>query len=265
MRWSAHAGNEPPYEIETDFMERARWAVDEALAQNLTVVINIHHFLEIMDEPEKQRGKLIALWDRIARAFAGYPDSLYFEVLNEPKGKLDSRLWNLYLAEAIAKIRESNPKRTIIAGPVGSNKIRMLGDFRLPEDDRNIIVTIHYYDPHVFTHQGADWTSDPEARNARGVTWNGTEEELAALRADFDEAASWAAVNARPIYLGEFGAYEKADIDSRARWTAAVAREAEARGFSFAYWEFCANFGAYNKYLRKWKPKLLRALIPATR
>ena len=68
------------------------------------------------------------------------------------------------------------------------------------------------------------------------------EKELAALRKDLDAAAKWAKEHKRPVFLGEFGAYQKADMDSRARWTRAVVSEAEARGFSWAYWEFCATY-----------------------
>ncbi len=42
----------------------------------------------------------------------------------------------------------------------------------------------------------------------------------------------------RPLTLGEFGAYEKADMDSSVRWTNFVAREAKARGWSWSYWQF---------------------------
>jgi hypothetical protein len=66
----------------------------------------------------------------------------------------------------------------------------------------------------------------------------------------------------RPIFLGEFGAYSKGDMASRARWTAFIAREAEARGISRAYWEFCAGFGVYDPGLKRWNEPLLQALMP---
>ena len=75
-------------------------------------------------------------------------------------------------------------------------------------------------------------------------------------------AAEWAKKNNRPVYLGEFGAFEKADMESRAKWTAAVVKEAEARGFSWAYWEFAAGFGAYDRDKKAWREPLMKALIP---
>lgn len=66
----------------------------------------------------------------------------------------------------------------------------------------------------------------------------------------------------RPLYLGEFGAYEKADLDSRVRWTNFVARESEKRNIPWAYWEFNSGFGVYDDFKKEWKVELLQALIP---
>ena len=62
--------------------------------------------------------------------------------------------------------------------------------------------------------------------------------------------------------MGEFGAYEKADMQSRVNWTKFVREEAEARGISWAYWEFGAGFGIYDRKVKAWNKDLLNALIP---
>jgi endoglucanase len=62
--------------------------------------------------------------------------------------------------------------------------------------------------------------------------------------------------------LGEFGAYSKADMQSRVNWTTFVREEAEKRGFSYAYWEFGAGFGVYDREATGWNEGLLRALVP---
>ena len=64
------------------------------------------------------------------------------------------------------------------------------------------------------------------------------------------------------MLMGEFGAYSKADITSRALWTDFVAREAERHGFAWAYWEFCSGFGVYDKNAKQWNEPILKALIP---
>ena len=65
------------------------------------------------------------------------------------------------------------------------------------------------------------------------------------------------------MLLGEFGVYSAADMDDRARWTAAVRKAAEERGFAWSYWEFCAGFGAYDPAKETWRAPLLNALINA--
>jgi endoglucanase len=50
-------------------------------------------------------------------------------------------------------------------------------------------------------------------------------------------------------------------MESRIRWTTAVAREAEARGWSWAYWEFGAGFGVYDREQRQWHEGLKNALL----
>ena len=79
---------------------------------------------------------------------------------------------------------------------------------------------------------------------------------------DLDRAAKWSAEQSRPIYLGEFGAYYKADMDSRHTWTDYVARAAEKRGFSWAYWEFGAGFGVYDREAKAWVEPIRQALLP---
>ena len=146
----------------------------------------------------------------------------------------------------------------VIIGPSYWNNLNHLALLQLPQTDRRLIVSIHYYTPFKFTHQGADWI--PNSGPWLGTTW-GTDKERDDLHKDFERAASWARQNDRPIYLGEFGANEKAEMESRALWTRAVARDAEKSGFSWSYWEFCAKFGAYDTVTRTWRQPLIQALV----
>lgn len=260
IRWSTHASQTAPYTIDPAFFERVDWAVNQAIQNNLQVVINVHHYEEIFKDPNAQQERFLGLWEQIAAHYKDYPTSLVFEILNEPNNNLTSQLWNKLLAEALATIRQTNPNRNVIIGPADWNSFSNLDNLALPEDDRHIIVTFHYYLPFHFTHQGAEWAAGSDAW--MGTSWDGTAEQLKALEKDLDQAAKWAEKNKRPLYLGEFGAYSKADMDSRARWTEAVARQAEARGMSWAYWEFGAGFGVYDRGSKIWIKPLLNALIP---
>lgn len=260
VRFSAHANAAPPYTISPSFLARVDWAVQQALSHNLAIVLDMHHYLEMMSEPEQHRARFLALWEQLAEHYREYPPEVMFELLNEPNQALTAPLWNEIVAEALAIIRRTNPTRIVIVGPVNWNGHEALPDLQLPAEDHYLIATFHYYLPFTFTHQGAEWVEGSDAW--LGTTWEGTPDEQQAVQADFAEVAAWARANARPIYLGEFGAYRKADLASRLRWTDFVARQAEANGFSWSYWEFCAGFGIYDPQRRVWQTDLLQALLP---
>jgi endoglucanase len=259
VRWSAHALPDAPYTIDDAFARRVDWAIDQALANKLNIIVNVHHYDEMDADPDKHQARLVALWEQIAARYKDRPAGVYFELLNEPHDKLTEARWNAAIPPLLKAVRKSNPTRPVIVGPAQWNGIRALDKLELPRDDRNLIVTVHFYEPFEFTHQAASWVKGSE--KWKGRQWTGSEEEQAAIRKQFDKAAAWAKEHDRPVFLGEFGAYSAADMESRARWTRFVAREAERHGFSWAYWEFCSGFGAYDPKADAWRAPLKAALV----
>lgn len=261
VRWSNHADKAAPYRVDPKFFERVDWAIKNALERKLYPVVNMHHYEEIFQKPDEHRERFLAIWKQIAERYKDLPSALAFELLNEPHAELTADKWNALLAETIKLIRQTNPTRKIVVGPVDWNAIKALDSLELPKDDQNLIVTVHYYSPFQFTHQGASWTG-PEAQKWLGTKWTGTPAEKQAVEADLNKAIAWAVKHRRPIYLGEFGAYSTADMESRARWTRFIADEALKRKMSFAYWEFCSGFGAYDAQSGQWREPLKEALVP---
>ena len=260
VKWSAHAAAKAPYTIDADFFKRVDHLLDQAEKAKLNVVLNAHHYYELDADPDAHAGRWVGLWGQIAARYQKRPASVYFELDNEPHDKLDDKKWNALLPKGLAAVRETNPTRPVVVGPAFWNGIWALPKLVLP-DDPNLIVTVHCYSPFEFTHQGAEW-GDPKVKAIKDRKWTGSDDEVKALRKELDQAAEWAKANKRPVYLGEFGAYEKAPAESRAKWTAAMVREAEARGFSWAYWEFGAGFGVYDRAKKEWRQGLLDALVP---
>jgi endoglucanase len=236
------------------------WAIREAQAQELRVILDLHEFTTMGGDPVTNKVKFLAFWRQLSRYCQGSPQSVLFEVLNEPSDKLNPALWNEYLAEALAIIRQKNPTRTVIVGPAFWNSIDHLAELELPAADRNLIVTVHYYTPMDFTHQGAPWAG---RKDKLGIDWLGTEKELGVIKGDFDKAATWAKAHHRPLFLGEFGAYDKAPMESRVRYLTSVARAAEQRGWSWAYWQFDSDFILYDIGRDSWVEPIRHALIPA--
>ena len=262
IRWSAHAANEPPYLIDDSFFARVDWAIEQSLKRDLAVVINIHHYEDIMQDPAGHHERFLMLWQQIAEHYKDYNRDLIFEILNEPNDNLNADLWNIYLAQAIDIIRETNPGRTIMVGTAEWGGISALSDLKIPAEEQNVIVTVHYYDPFHFTHQGAEWVEGSD--DWLGMEWTGNAFEQQNVKDDLDQAEYWGQMHSRPLNIGEFGVYYKADMDSRVLWTDFFTRQAEVRNMSWTYWEFCAKFGIYDSELSQWRHELLHALIPDT-
>jgi endoglucanase len=247
------------YKLDESWLGTLDWAVKNALANGLMVILDLHNYNDVADNPVAFKPRVLAFWEQIGERFKDAPDSLLFEILNEPNGKLTPALWKEWLPAALAVIRKSNPNRTVVVGPPEWNGINYLGELTLPESDRNIIVTVHYYEPFPFTHQGAEWT--PEFVRFSGVTW-GSEAERKRVSDDFARVQQWSQAHRRPILLGEFGAYDKGPMESRARYTAFVARTAESLGWAWAYWQFDSDFIVYDIDKDRWVEPILSALMP---
>jgi endoglucanase len=245
--------------LSDNYLRTLDWAVEQALANKLLVILDFHEFTFMATDPASKKDRFLGAWKQIAEHCQGLPNDVFFEILNEPNGQLTPNLWNEFLPDALKLIRQSNPTRTLIAGPGFWNSIDHLAELTVPESERNLIVTIHYYTPMEFTHQGASWTNQ---RDKTGIPWNGTEQDKALMARNFDKAQAWSKQHNRPLYLGEFGAYDKAEMLSRVRYISAVARAAEERGWSWGYWQFDNDFIVYNIPEQQWVEPILRALIP---
>ena len=260
VRWSTRTLAEPPYTIDPNFLKRVDQAVNSALSRNLAIVINYQNYFEFYRDVNGLKPKFLATWQQLAEHYKGYSNMLIFELLNEPQDNLGAPEWNALIKETLAIVRKTNPNRMVVIGPIDFNHIPGLRFLALPENDRNLILTIHYYDPYHFTHQGTSWTTD--SNDWIGTKWMGSEDEKRRIKKDFGTLASWAKARNRPVYLGEFGSNEAADMDSRVRWTKCVADEAIAHGFSFTYWQFTHNFLVYDRHSKTWVKPLLETLIP---
>ena len=237
------------------------WVVKNALANQLTVILDEHDYTACGNNAATCKPKLMAFWKQVSKHYKHAPNSVLFEILNEPNGQVTAELWNTWSREALRIIRRTNPRRNVIIGPAYWNNIHYLDELDLPENDRHIIVTVHYYLPMNFTHQGASWNK--ETANLSGITW-GTDEEKRAVQEAFAAVQHWSAIRNRPILLGEFGAYDGggADIDSRVRYTSHVARTAESLGRGWTYWQFDSDFIVYDIARDDWVLPIKKALIP---
>ena len=241
-----------------------RWlaTLDRVIAQatdaGLSVIVDEHDFDTCSDDPDGCTPRLEAFWRQIGERYRDAPGSVLFELLNEPHGKLDAARWNAMVARLIPIVRGTNPHRTLVIGPTRWNNLAELPNLRLPPADRNILVTFHYYEPFRFTHQGAKWTDNAALH---GIAF--TPADAARVATDFDTVADWSKTNARPVLLGEFGAYDGSGtpIDDRARYATTVRHDAEAHGLPWAYWQFDSDFVVYDMPHDRWVEPIRQALV----
>lgn len=254
--WHSHAGDAPPYTVDPARFERIDEVVDQALEAGLNVIIDMHSYTALKDDPAGQGPRAVAIWRQIAAHYQTYPDRLIFEPVNEPIRKLSGERWFALAGQLVDAIRETNKTRMLIIGGDDWSSLEGLMRLRLP-DDPYLVATFHYYEPFDFTHQGAGWFD-----NAPPVgTPFGAGHEVEAVRHDIARAAEWSAKNQTPVFLGEFGAIRYGALADRAKWARTVREAAEAGGVSWCYFDFSGGFDAYDKGAREWIAPMHDALI----
>lgn len=247
-------------QLDAQWLKTLDWVVREAGAAGLTVILDEHDFDSCSRDPDACEPRLIAFWQQIGERYKDAPNTVLFELMNEPHAPLDAARWNAMLTRLIPVVRATNPNRTLVIGPTQWNNSEQLPTLELPKADRNILVTFHSYEPFHFTHQGAPWVEG--MKDVHGVPF--TEADAAAIRAQYDKVAAWSKAEDRPVLMGEFGAYDKSGtpIEDRARYTATVRREAEAHGFPWAYWQFDSDFVLWDMSKDQWVEPIRKALVP---
>lgn len=249
--------------LDPAYLKRIDHLIDLATAAHLNIILDEHNFNDCNTRVDDCGVLLSNVWYDLALRYQKAPSNVIFELLNEPNGELDAAVWNGWLPDLIAQVREFNPTRNIIVGPTMWNSANNLDTLQLPADDRHIIVTFHYYDPFPFTHQGASWAG-ADIQKLRNVRWKNTAEEKAAIAGTFDKVKAWSTANNRPIFLGEFGTYGQfnANMDDRAAWTRTVSQAAADRGFARAIWVYKGSgaFGIYDPG-KGWVAPLKNALL----
>lgn len=265
-----HADDIPP-----EYLGYLDTAVRMILAHGLAVELDIHaseKFKEELAASDILAEEFTDFWRGLARHFAGSDPSLvFFEIMNEPELR-DRYRWYGIETEAANAIREEAPQHTIIAaGARWSDDDDLV--FMDPLRDRNVIYNFHFYESHIFTHQGATWSenyfhwlkgvpypSTPENVQAVAMQVPDRAHRLAVIRygmdrwnaqridADITQVADWAKHWGVPVICNEFGVYRKnADPNDRAAWIHDVRASIEKHGMGWAMWDYGGGFGVVTK------------------
>ena len=140
---------------------------DFCIKNGLKVIIDLHktrnHTFEREDnqlfESDLEIKKFLKIWEKLQNAFSNYStDSLAYECLNEPAAPDKKHfLWNNVINPWISFIREKEPKRVLFVGSNRGNQTWTFKYLDIPLNDSNLVLTLHYYRPSLFTHYKAPW------------------------------------------------------------------------------------------------------------
>ncbi|MBN2442330.1 MAG: cellulase family glycosylhydrolase [Spirochaetales bacterium] len=275
------------YQLDEKFLLRLDWVIGNILDRDMIAIIDFHYVipdakLSFTSPREKMEceERFLAVWKLLAERYKDFPDTLYFELANEPHRPINPEVWNSFVQHALTAIRRTggnNSKRMIIVGTnirIGLlihtwDQVNGIDQLTLPsvEDDPNIMVTFHYYNPYPFSHQGETYTPDLEFISGVwvGNKWTNTDNQISYVKKDFDRISRWARNNHRKVILGEFGVSIYADKDSQVNWTRLVREEAESRGMIWIFWQLydiSSLGGIYNQSDGFWRKEIIDALLP---
>jgi endoglucanase len=266
-----------PNKIAAEYLGNLDAAVKMILDHGLAVVIDLHpesDFKARLAKDDDFVERFADFWRALAAHYSALDldaDRVFLEILNEPEFT-DRYRWLGVQAKLAAAIREGAPAHTIIAaGARWSNDDELV--FQEPLRDSNIIYNFHFYEPYIFTHQGATWSAyywhwlrgvrypstvesaeraaalAPDEVDRLQVVRYGREHwDAARIDSEMKQAAEWARRRGVPLVCNEFGVYrEFADPLDRAAWLHDVRTALERNGIGWAMWDYSGSFGVVTK------------------
>ena len=260
----------PDYDIDPLLFILLDQVVDWAEELNISLILDNHSFDPATPTEPTIVNVLVPVWQQMAQHFKNRSKLILYEVLNEPHG-IDDNVWGVIQQQVIATIRAEDSVHTIVVGPASWNSYNNLQN--LPEyADTNLIYTFHFYDPFVFTHQGASWTNPPMTSLA-GVPFPYVENRMPAcpqdlkgtwiesalndypntgtvgyVRAQIDKAITFAEQRKVPVFCGELGVYmENSPAFDRVFWYQIVTDYLNQHDLPWTLWDYHGGFGLFKK------------------
>ncbi|MBS1671935.1 MAG: cellulase family glycosylhydrolase [Bacteroidetes bacterium] len=144
--------------LTTEILQKLQSIYTTCEKLKLNLIITYHYGKLNPDNAYTEFERVSWIWKQVQNQFRnqGY-DKLFFEIYNEPT--LEPYKWKDIATKIVQYIRYEDQNRIYIVGGTNYNNIDELKElYRLPDD--KILYTFHFYEPYIFTHQGADWSAD---------------------------------------------------------------------------------------------------------
>jgi endoglucanase len=245
-----------------------RWSFENRLRVIVDLhVLRSHHFniaesRTLWEDESAQKG-FIQFWHQLSAELRQYPVSrLAYEPLNEAVSD-NPENWNKLINWVISEIRIMEPERTVIMGSNNWQTVGTFKDLKVPPNDKNIILSFHYYEPMLVTHYQAGWTdirdltppvhypglavdtayieelNDEELRLIRHRNRVSNRETL---EKDILQAVEVAGTYKLPLYCGEFGCFPSTPMSVRQFWYADMIAIFDSHHIAWAHWNYKNDF-----------------------
>lgn len=276
-------------------------ALDWSVKHHLRAIVDLHiirsHYFNAVNEgqedantlftSEKAQQDLINLWYQLSEALKGYSnDSVAYEFMNEPVAP-EHEQWNQLVAKVHAALRKVEPKRTLVIGSNLWQGYQTIKYLRVPENDKNIVLSFHYYNPMILTHYGAWWTpigkykgkvnypgilvskedfeAAPDSLKPELEPYLTQEYNIDKIRADFKDAIEAAKKYNLQLFCGEWGVYEPVDRNLAYAWTKDMLKVFDEFNIAWTTWCYDADFGFWDQKKHDFKDKPLVDLLMASK
>lgn len=253
-------------------------ALDMARKHDIRAIVDLHiirsHNFNAKDgenqlftNPEAQE-RLLDMWRQLSAVLKDYStDWVAYEFMNEPVAP-DPEQWNELIVKVHQTLRELEPDRTLVIGSNMWQDVRTFKDLRVPEGDKNIILSFHYYHPMPVTHRFAGWTpagkydgevhypgqlytqevfdampEDIKNDMAEGLEEWGPEKIYTQMKDAIDVAAKYGL----QLFCGEWGVYEKVERDLAYAWTKDMIEVFDKFDIAWTTWCYDGDFGFYSQ------------------
>ena len=273
-------------------------ALDWSKKHNLRAIVDLHiiraHYFNAVNEDDKaantlftseesQEG-LINLWRQLSEFLKDRSnDWVAYEFMNEPVAP-EHEQWNQLVAKVHKALRELEPQRTLVVGSNMWQGHETMKYLKVPEGDKNIILSFHYYNPMLLTHYGAWWSPLCAAYKGK-VNYPGvlvskedydaapaaikeqlkpfTEEvwNIDKIREQFKDAIEAAKKYDLQLFCGEWGVYEPVDRELAYNWYRDVLTVFDEFNIAWTTWCYDADFGFWDQQRHCYKDYPLVELL----
>ena len=268
-------------------------ALNLAAKHHLRAIVDLHiirsHYFNAANEggasantlftSEEAQQQLINMWYQLSDVLKGYSnDSVAYEFMNEPVAD-DHEQWNQLIAKVHKALREREPQRTLVIGSNLWQGYQTIQYLKVPEGDKNIILSFHYYNPMILTHYGAWWTplgqykgkvnypgvlvskedfeAAPDSIKPQLEPFTKEEWNIDHIRADFKDAIEAAKKYDLQLFCGEWGVYEPVDRELAYKWYKDMLAVFDEFNIAWTTWCYDADFGFWDQQKHDYKDKPL--------